>query len=367
MKTIGLVTALSVPLFCRGVQAQTLTKIFTPPPAAALASTLDEWEQQGWSYLQPPPGSLEESALINKLTAEVNKSKTIRAPKFQSAHTLVTHDDLKKIYWGKYLDYNFMAPRFLNHLNRASGWPVNDGWWPLELTINDVVIGNYTGVNPSQQVGWQVYKYFEGAPVWNTKVDYNQSIPEPDVKYSFIIPNYTTTTKKFSPGPGVGMVTISDSQAVTESVEASASLTVGGKVGIPLVAEGTTSFTVSLGYTHTENSGKTITYNPPSPWIDVPAKKAVHFTLMKTFIKYTTYYSLPIRLYGTVGSDFGWNTYQGHHWWGLLCSPQYSNNVQEMFPECNQGNACYNNITSIEEGTPALYWAAKIVPIPPQP
>jgi hypothetical protein len=107
------------------------------------------------------------------------------------------------------------------------------------------------------------------------------------------------------------------------SVGTSVSLTVTETLSVPLVEE--TSISVTVGVTSTVGGDRSVTRveNYYSPQINVPAGKAVRYTLKERWQPIRTVWSVPVQFTGWVGADYskGWN---GHHSYAVSSGSYFS-------------------------------------------
>ncbi|GAA0189409.1 hypothetical protein GCM10009122_49620 [Fulvivirga kasyanovii] len=277
---------------------------------------------------------LDYEAIKNKLDNE-----GARTEERKWSYSKVTWDDLKAID-SRYTDQHFMRYTFKDALNKGGRWP--DG-----VSINDVHLG--WGHNPSTKYGWWCYKYFTRKPIGSTEWK-NSGWKRVYGVNSITIPNWTSN--EILHENTTDYVSISNAKQRNWSIEASASVTVGGKVGIPLVSEGSVEVTVSLGGSRGGEITQTITVNPPTGWFKIPPHTDAVLTLAQTTSTATTKYDLPVRVEGWVGGNYG-KRVDGHYFWAV--------NAGRMFKDIHEGRKKYR-VTMVERQPSRLKWFVKFIP-----
>ncbi len=117
-------------------------------------------------------------------------------------------------------------------------------------------------------------------------------------------PNYWDDTQQIG---GDLWITTGKSISHQFTVEASASVTAGGKISIPFVAEGEASATVTLGTAYTYTNENSFQENFYFPLVNVPRGKSVRYQLEERWVPVKTEWKFPIQFKGNyvVGVEVG--------------------------------------------------------------
>lgn len=276
---------------------------------------------------------LEETVLFDYTTIDIESADNTVKATTKWSYSLMSESDLNAIYTS-YTDLSFLKVRFKNVLNKGSRKP--DG-----VSVNSFHVGS--GTNTSTKYDWECYRYFtrklSGSTTWE-----NSGWEKVSSVNSIRIPNWTDS--EVTHGNNSDYVSITRGEVDSWTVSASTSVTVGGKVGIPLVAEGSAEVTVSLGASYTDESSTTITVNPPTGWFNIPANTDAVLTLYQTTSTATTTYDVPIKVNGYVGASFG-KKVDGHYYWAAAAS--------QVFSEITDGSKNYQ-VTMVETEPAELKW-----------
>ena len=113
-----------------------------------------------------------------------------------------------------------------------------------------------------------------------------------------------------------GQVWITTAQSSSHSftVEASSTVTAGGSIGIPFVAEGEASVAVTLGASYTYTNEKSFSENFYFPQVHVPNGKSVRYQLEERWVPVQTEWKFPIKFRGNyaVGIEVGFGPHGGY-------------------------------------------------------
>ncbi|WP_440879881.1 ETX/MTX2 family pore-forming toxin [Tenacibaculum sp. C7A-26P2] len=194
--------------------------------------------------------------------------------------------------------------RFAEILNSGSQLPVG-------VFINDRGLGWGTNPNPSQY--WEA----EFRPVGESFYDrenISDYTPWKPIEETISVRNYDNEPRRME---APIKWEFRDTHSVKYEVGGSLALTAGGKIGLPLVAEGETSVTATLSasYSDTSTTTKIITIGGSATGIMVPGRKKVTWTLYERHKNFDGDWRVPVEFRGEVGADYGAGKYKGHHFW----------------------------------------------------
>jgi hypothetical protein len=144
-----------------------------------------------------------------------------------------------------------------------------------------------------------------------TKLDSSYG-PWEDVGPSQNVRNGTNKTEKFE---SVVMFESAKTKTSMWEITGTAGLELGGKVGIPLVTEGSVKVSVSIAAKGGGSTVKTITTKIFSPVINVPAWKTVEYVLKERYKTVNSKWTIPMEFSGVVGADFGQKVNGSYYWW----------------------------------------------------
>ncbi len=123
--------------------------------------------------------------------------------------------------------------------------------------------------------------------------------------------------------------------SITWTVTGSISTTAGGKIGLPLVAEGSVSVTIRLTAGGSGTDEYTVTNNikPTKHGVLVPPGKTAKWSIYERHKNFEAKWSVPLEFKGDVGVDYGAGQYKGHHFYRIP--------AKEYFREFDNGNKNY--------------------------
>ena len=252
------------------------------------------------------------------------------------SYSRMTWEDLRAID-SRYVDQHVMRYTFKDALNK-------DERWPEGVSINDVHLG--WGLNTSLRYGWYCHKYFTRRPVGRTSWRNSGWRRVPGVN-SITIPNWTSS--EVTHANTSDYVSMSNAKQRNWSVESSGSLAVGGKIGIPLISEGSAELTITVGGSHGGEISETITINPPTGWFKIPPHTDAILTLAQTTSTAITKYDVPVRVDGYVSANFK-KRVAGHYHWAV--------DANKVFKDIRYGRKKYR-VTMVEKQPSRLKWFVK--------
>ncbi len=181
---------------------------------------------------------------------------------------------------------------------------------PISISVNDYKIGK--GSNPNRRYNWKAEVRTIGEKI-ETKTSKFSKWTSASSRISY--PNNSGVRKWMVSG---SQMRYTKSETKGWSLGGSVSLEVGGKIGVPLLSEGSTKLTISMSGERNGNSGTSTTeviQEPVGQWVD--PGMYINFEVMQREIIETTKWSIPLEFKGYVGSDFGRKKHHGSHYWAV--------------------------------------------------
>jgi hypothetical protein len=228
-----------------------------------------------------------------------------------SVTSLVSREDLGRID-PNYLNYEFMANRFTWAMAHHYGKSV-PGRRPIGVGVNDFLNGS--GHNPTNDYNWKVYKRLDVLRVAPPKITSGGVWrPAPGVPATILV-NFSNHDD-IHPA-GAGPATITTYKDKSWYVGASLAVTVGGEVGIPLVAAGSVDVTMEMNAGTGGSTGRQVAIQPRVVGFRIPPRHRAILTLVETHFSYDSTFKIPVKLTGWVSSDWGTHQFYGSHFWAL--------------------------------------------------
>ncbi|WP_109098098.1 hypothetical protein [Aquimarina sp. AU58] len=223
----------------------------------------------------------------------------------------INMDHLKKLSKNAHISFtngNDLLHRFTRVLDKGTTTPKN-------VCINDYKFGN-GGQNPNKKYDWHaefrtkayIYKGDPGASYTPYKrVQGTASRSERN----------RSGKRKWMSLPGQWRIETTNQK--NWNVTGSISTEVGGKIGVPLVTEGSIKVTVGLQAGGGGSYSKKITEVVEGGGIWVPDGKVANWELVERHKNYKTKWKTPLEFKGYVGSDYG-KKHHGHYFWAVSAS-----------------------------------------------
>jgi hypothetical protein len=214
----------------------------------------------------------------------------------------ITRDDLS--HMGSHWNSDFARGRFQAVMGSDKT--------PVNVDVNDVQLGS-SGQNPNGQWGWYADKRLVGNGQISDIPGFNgwQHVNGYTVS---IIRNYGKSVLNL---PKDLFGSTATTQATNWSIAATAGVKIGGKVGIPLVTEGSVEVSFSVTGTGGGSTSTTITQPFYQPAISVPVGYEAVFELVERWRPVSAVWTVPIEVSGLVGADYGAGKWNGHYFWTL--------------------------------------------------
>lgn len=214
----------------------------------------------------------------------------------------ITRDDLS--HMGSHWNSDFARSRFQAVMGSDKT--------PVNVDVNDVQLGG-SGQNPNGQWGWYADKRLVGTGQFSNIPAYGDWKHVNGYQIT-VLRNYGKTVMKL---PKEKFADQATTEATNWSIAATLGVKIGGKVGLPLVAEGSVEVSFSVTGTGGGSSSVTITQPFYQPAIDVPVGYEAVYELVERWRPVTAVWSVPIEVQGVVGADYGPGRWNGHYFWNL--------------------------------------------------
>ena len=206
---------------------------------------------------------------------------------------------------GSHANVDYAKNRFTSVIGSGTQRPVN-------VDINDIKLGS-EGQNPNATYGWYADKRFVGTGQISDIPNYNAWTHVSGYNIQ-VVPNLENKTINL---PSVLLFSSATTKATNWSMSATAGVKIGGKIGIPLVAEGSVEVSFSVTGTGGGSTSVTKTTNFYRPAIDVPVGYEAVFELVERWRPVSAVWSVPLEISGAVGADYGPGKWNGHHFWAV--------------------------------------------------
>lgn len=174
---------------------------------------------------------------------------------------------------------------------------------PDGISVNSE--GRFNAVNPTITDQYSRFAYIESG---NPSVTVTTQSEEEKVVYDYTLYNYSDQTDTHT------LVRSHQSGTTSSwSVSSSVNVTVGGKVGIPLISEG--SVEVSVGTTAGGGGSEShVVTNEIQSTVSVPPHSKRRVVLIERIKDAKYEYEIPVYTSGWIGSNFG-HKVNGHYYW----------------------------------------------------
>lgn len=213
---------------------------------------------------------------------------------------------------GSHANADFAKNRFASVIGSGTQKPIN-------VDVNDVMLGG-TGVNPNATQGWYADKRFVGTGQISDIPNYNAWTHVSGYNIQ-VVPNLQNVTINLA---SVLLFSSATTQATNWSLSATAGVKIGGKIGLPLVTEGSVEVNFSLTGTGGGSTSVTKTTNFYRPAIDVPVGYEAVFELVERWRPVSAVWAVPLEISGRVGSDYGPGKWNGSYFWSVNAAAYFS-------------------------------------------
>ena len=227
---------------------------------------------------------------------------------FTNAWRDLTRNDLQKLSRNSsiyFLSHDAMRNRFRDLMNKGSRRPAN-------VCVNSVQVGS-SGRNPNRDYNW--YAQVRGKGIQKSKTTSNFTSWKKVRGTNRRSERNRSNKGRWMELPGEWRVTTSEEK--NWNVTGSISTEVGGKVGVPLVTEGSVKVTVSLSAGGGGSKSYSVTEVIRGGRIWVPAGKVANWEASERHKTVAVEWHVPLQFKGRVGADYGQNKLDGHHYWSL--------------------------------------------------
>lgn len=259
-----------------------------------------------------PPGQSE----INYTYGPIIKIKDNFSKKTNLQSRSYVSGDWQRVNWEHLRKLSRNAE--INYTNTADiknrfTWALNKGKdWPKGVYINDSKYGG--GQNPNNKYGWHTEFRAKGH-AYNEDKGANYT-PFRRVRGTAARSERNRSGKrKWMEISGEWRIETTNEK--NWNVTGSISTEVGGKIGVPLVTEGSVKVTVGLSAGGGGSYSKKITeVIRGGNGIWVPAGKVANWELVERHRNYKTKWKVPLEFKGYVGADYG-RRHHGHYFWAI--------------------------------------------------
>lgn len=218
----------------------------------------------------------------------------------------ITKDDLTNLSRNSemnFLNDSELRSRFNHAFTKSNRKPKN-------VSINDLRFGG--GTNTSEKYGWvaQIRTYASPVTQQPSSLTGFKRVAGTAARSERNNLSYGRTMEL------AGEWRITTTNESNWNVTGSISTEVGGKIGIPLLAEGSVSVTVSLESGGGGSQSRSITEVINGGSIYVPAGKVANWELVERHRDYKSQWDVPVEFSGSVGADYGAKV-EGHYFWSV--------------------------------------------------
>lgn len=253
------------------------------------------------SIISSSHGGIVQSVFNEDDTNLLSKASTT----FYSNWAEVSPSDLNELSkkGGKYNELDWQQNRFTSILNKGLRRPPS-------VSINGYRLGK--GQNPNARENWKAEIRTVGK-----RIKLVQSKPTAWKNASSII-SYRNNSGKREWMTYGGELRYTDTKTKGWSMGGSVALEVGGKIGIPLVTEGSTKLTVTMNGERNGSTTKSkveVIKGNVGQWVE--PRQVINFVVKERHINVTTRWKIPLNFKGKVGADFGRKKHHGAHYWSV--------------------------------------------------